>query len=241
MNNIMVFTSICEEDNIWIDQYLAEIERLDVRFAIHLDRCSGETKERLVNHKLCAFHTTQDVKKIEFTEKHKQKILNLVVGSDATWALAWDVDETFETDAAAKFSHIAESDVDVINIGILHLWGDRRHYRSDSNLDEGSRERMLNVGKGSNWIFRYDTVNGPRAMDEYKKRTLETHVDRGRHLECLHWGFMDQELREYHKERWDRIYGRAMGRNPYGFWDHILNPNLKVEITEHNYLDHLDS
>lgn len=41
---ICAFTSICQEDERWVDQYLAEVDRLKMDFCVHFDRCSSSLK-----------------------------------------------------------------------------------------------------------------------------------------------------------------------------------------------------
>jgi len=42
-------------------------------------------------------------------------------------------------------------------------------------------------------------------------------------LDCdataIHWGFYTKEIRERHRDLWDKNYTNAIGRNPYGIWE----------------------
>lgn len=39
-----------------------------------------------------------------------------------------------------------------------------------------------------------------------------------------------------HKARWDRIYTKAVGANPYKFWDYVLDPEITQVVVENPYL-----
>lgn len=114
------------------------------------------------------------------------------------------------------------------------------------------------------WIFDHPITNGPKLFEQLRvcsplvKRPSKIKRSRGRvilpsddpvvvwnqiletrlcvrhDLVCLHWGLFDRATRELHKERWDRIYSKAVGSNPYGLWKEALDEtNLKV--VPHNY------
>lgn len=219
---IGVYSSICEEDAVWIDQYLAEIERLDLEFAINLDRCSQETKVRLIAHPRCIGFTIQDDPAIEFTERHKQGVMDILQKDGFDWALAWDVDETWERDFDEKVKVLETIDADYIDLPWKNLWGDVGTIRTDGTFAGGHRVKFYRLTKPWNWHFEHPITNGA------KHRSLDEPVEGKIDLVCLHHGMMTQELREFHKARWDRIYTAAVGNNPYGFWNYALDPGVTI-------------
>lgn len=227
-----MFTAICQEDAHWIPQYVAEAERLDMPYAIHLDRCSPRDDsriERLCGHRLCVGATSQPDKAIEFTEQHKQGVLDLVVGLGFDWAVPMDCDETWEKDAPRKFPLLMCENGDYIDVKWVNLWDDPQHIRVDGFLGAGHRVKFINLRVGE-WRFCHPVVNGPKLIDR-KTHGVERHD-----VVCLHWGVMTHAMRVQHKERWDRIYTKAVGANPYGFWNSILDPNVSPEVVRNPYL-----
>lgn len=230
MPSIAAYTSICEEDAYWLEQYLAEAERLALPFAMNLDRCSLQTKRRVQNHILCIGTVEQNNPKIEFDETHKQRVFDLVVTGGFSWAMAWDVDETYERDAKRKLEEIVDLDADYIDIRWLNLWEDRYHIRVDPPFNAGHRIKFYKLGTYP-WKFTGKVTNGAKHMRGREPRLAKYN------LVCLHWGLMTKELRILHKDRWDRIYGKAVGKNPYGFWNMALDEeNYPAVVAPNEYL-----
>ena len=221
IKDIGVFTTICQADAHWADQYLAEISRIELSFVIYLDRCSTELADRFFSHPLCLGGICQDNPKREYNEKAKQEVFDIVSRRGFKWAMSWDADETFEEDAPAKLREAARKEVGSLSVRWVCLWGDSEHYRTDGQFGPGRqcylRERLHNLRMGIPWTFRDPRVYEPSALDhEVTNEVLD--------LKCLHWGYMTRELREEHKRRWDHNYGPALGgKNPYGLWDMMLD------------------
>lgn len=238
MKTICAYSSICEEDSIWIDQYLAEAERLNLPFAMNFDRCSQQTKDRLANHPNCIATVSQDRPEVEFTEDAKQAIFNRVVAAGFDIGMAWDVDETYEKDAPAKLEKIREMDFDVLKVRWWNLWNDPSQIRCDGPFSDGNRDKFFFLTGEYHWKFMTAIVNGPIAhthRGSVHKNNLRWVKDYD--FACLHWGMMTPEMRLQHKERWDRIYTRAVGKNPYGFWDYALDEvTYPPQIRENIYL-----
>lgn len=224
---IGAYSSICEEDKVWIPQYLKEIDRLGVDFVMHFDRCSEETKALVRAHPRCVDSTEQNDPSIEFAETHKQKAHDLLIHRGYDWAVAWDMDETWEKDAPEKFKQILEiTEYDYLITHFFHLWEDSKHIRVDEEFGRCSRHKFNNL-KSFDWRWTSPVVNGPTAIPKGGNKWCRMGWF---NIHCIHWGLMTHELRQFHKDRWDRIYSRAVGSNPYGFWDLALNkPGFVVE------------
>lgn len=227
MTAIGAYTSVCEEDACWIGQYLAEAERLQLPFAVHLDRCSRETKKRFRKHPLCFAATEQDNPKLEFDETQKQAVFDKVEAAGFQWAMAWDIDETYEREAGRKLAEIAALDADHVDIRWLNLWGDAQHIRVDPPLNTGHRVKFYRFGN-LQWRFTHKITNGPKPVEREPVLAKYDFV-------CLHWGLITRELRLLHKARWDRIYGAAVGKNPYSFWSHCLDDNYPAVVAANEY------
>lgn len=220
MKTICAFTSVCQEDDCWVGQYLDEMARLRLPFAMHFDRCLADLRVRVLAHPLCVGTTRRDDPD-EFNETHKQAVFNLVQYKKFDWAFAVDIDETFDRDAAVKLQAMAECDADYAKTMWVNLWGDKDHIRVDGPFDYSMRVKGYNLKH--QWKFDHPITNGCKAVDENGDVLPSTACEDFPELVCLHHGMMTRELREQHKARWDRIYTSAVGGNPYKFWDYALN------------------
>lgn len=229
MAEICFFTSVCEADYGHVSRYLREVERLDMPFVVHFDRCHIP---EMADHHLCDGFTYQYDPAIEFEERHKQAPLNKVVSLAYDWACMMDIDETWEFDILEKFKRLDQLGADYVDTRWLNLWGDWRHVRVDSNYALGHRVKLFNLKSGLKWEFDHPITNGPKTIGA-REPVLATCLD----MVCLHWGMMTQEDRLHHKARWDRIYSTALrgDQNPYGFWKNACDETIKPILVKHGY------
>lgn len=215
---VCAFTAVCEEDAGWLRQYLVEVERLGVPFVMLFDRCSLDTQRIVQRHPLVVDAVFRDHFAGEFDETCKQPALDAVKRLGYRWAMAWDVDETFASDATERIREACALDADCVDVRWVNLWGDPGHVRVDGPFQSGHRTKLLNVAANDfRWLS--PCVNGPTSVTKrYRAVTKRFHE-----LTCVHWGNMTREMRLAKKERWDRIYTKAGGRQPYGFWDYMCD------------------
>ncbi len=238
---VIAFSSICEEDAIWIDQYLAEVERLGIKFAINFDRCSRELKNRMVFHPNFAYCFNHDDHSKEYTEQDKQKVFDYVqYRGGKKWALHWDMDEIWAKDTPDKLMALASRSEDYLRTSWINLWGDKEHIRNDGPgglCSSARRVKLYNVSNGRRWKFDHPITYGCKLMDAEGNCPHGNGVLGETDIDCLHTGLMTRELREQHSARWDRIYGKAVGENPYGFWKQLLDEgNNPPTIYPNTYL-----
>ena len=238
--DLVAFTPICEPDARWIDQYLAEVERLDVGFGVHFDRCSPETKRRMGSHSNCVAWTYQDDPTLEYTEQHKQVIFDLVCEvAGVVWALHWDADEIWEDEFIAKFLAVKHRLESHLTVSWANMWETPDRIRSDDGgpgklMAPAPRVKLYRIDDERQWVFDHPVIYGCKEIvDGTKVRKSEGKIRQGAtDIVCLHAGLMTHELRLQHAERWDRIYGAAVGENPYKLWhalmDHDLHPPATV-------------
>ena len=208
--NICMLTSVSGEDSAWVPQYLNEVERLGIDFVIHLDRCDKRMSDLFTTHKSCAGHTKGDGR--EFNETHKNKPMALVVRLGYDLAFATDIDETYDKDAPSKLKSLPRSGL--TSTYWINLWGDIKHIRVDGPFALKPRDKLYDL-KNHSWKYRSPVINGPYPHPD----TTSVRSD----IVCLHHGFMTRELRLMHKARWDRIYTKARGKNPYGIWNYATD------------------
>jgi hypothetical protein len=230
MSKVCAFVSVCAEDACWVPQFVSEMERLSMPFVVLFDRChTHDLYWTFVRSELCVSWTSRLPKDGEFTEQCKQVILDRVAGDKFDWAMAMDVDETFERDAPAKIAEIVKLDADLVDVRWLNLWGDKDHVRVDLNFAVGHRVKFYNLRSGK-WVFDHPITNGAKLQGREAKVAKAD-------LVCLHHGFMTQELRVMHKERWDRIYSTALrgDKNPYGAWAQACDESIEPVLIRHGY------
>ncbi len=242
LTNVCAFTPICQEDaETWLDQYLAEAERIGLPFVMYLDRCESWVAEMIVDHPMCRGFVWQQLEEVPYTERSKQSALDMA-HRQAPWALHWDADETWERDAREKLLTLPTGDgllEAVLDVRWVCLWGDDEHARVDGKFAPGqdgyNRTKLYRRVTDGRWEFLSDLVYGPTMILLLKRAAM---IPRVIDLACLHHGYKTRELRLHHKERWDRIYGalRDDGKNPYQTWeficDEVTNPPT---VEKHGY------
>lgn len=239
------YTPICEEDAGYIDQYLSEVERLDVPFALYLDRCSPKTKRKITGHRLCLGSVANNDPGKEFSEKDRQGPFDLIAAAGLRWAVSWDMDETYEKAAPEKLAgYLAGSDAACLAVNVVTLWGDAEHIRTDIG---GPQPKIYDVSKFT-WKFLSGVTNGPRAVTPTPIHPRGWQYEDCLPLEqvpvvsipvvCLHWGLITRELRLFHKARWDRIYSNpgTGGGNPYQSWNMALDEAGYPPVVERHHL-----
>ena len=222
---VAAMVQICEEDARWASQFMEEVTRLDIPFAMHFDRCSDGLKDRIRRHPLCVGSVTQDDPSLEFTERHKQAVFDLLSTQQRwQWLLQWDIDEIWERDAPEKIAKLAKrKEEDNLLVQWVNCWGDRAHIRVDTVFAAAPRLKFYNVGGNRRWWFDHAITYGCKLNDDKTgMRSKESVKSAHSGIVCLHTGLMTRELREHHKTRWDRIYSAAVGANPYHFWEYCL-------------------
>ena len=218
---ICAFTPICEDDVHWIPQYLSEVERLNVPFVVHFDRCSFDTQRRMRGSRLCLHATYQDDRSKEYDETMKQGAMDVAL-SRAEWAMHWDVDETWSRLPTEMPNALA------LDVRWVNLWGDDQHIRVDGMFSEESRKRTKfyrRPPRHGRWVFRSSVVYGPTLLRNGV--SVDVTPEYLSDVHCIHHGYKTPELRRQHKARWDRVYGsHSDGRNPYGTWEFICDDSI---------------
>ncbi len=234
---ICAITSICEEDARWLPQYLAEMKRLNLPFVTHFDRCSDATKRTVRAAPGHLGSTERNDPNVEFDETHKTGMMDRARELNATWAMAMDVDETWDAhlDLATIRKTIAATDADYVRATWVNVWETPDQLRVDPPFI-CQRDKFYRISSGP-WVYTHKIINGPKRTNYLRdEERFAIRVARPE-LVCLHWGLMTRELREQHKERWDRIYNTATNGdgNPYGIWrcsldeerwPPVLSPNI---------------
>jgi hypothetical protein len=219
---VCAYTAVCEEDLHWLDGYLKEAERLSMPFVILFDRCPRGTVAPVAKHPLCVGGCARFDS--EFDEQAKQPLLDMITRIGFEWAMAWDVDETYSSNAPDLLPTILSFKTDCVDVRWLNLWGDTGHVRVDGPFQSGHRTKFYRVRESPNgtvanhFRFMSPVVNGPTSYKGSSALKTVFHE-----FVCLHHGNLTKEMRAAKKERWDRIYTAAAGKQPYGFWEYMCD------------------
>lgn len=226
IDHVVAFTSVCGEDAHWVAQYLAEMERIGLRFAIHFDRFPQGNKLKIQEHPLCVGATHQNDLQKEFHQRHKQGVFDLAC-KHAPWVMAHDIDETFEEDAVQNLVQLKELQRHIFaaSVKVDTLWNDTEHVRVDGPFCNARRIRCFRSG-AADWRFEKYCKPQPYRGGRRKGGYAYLPID----LTVLHWGLMTREGRELHKRRWDRVYNHILGNNPYEIWNYACDERIKPEI-----------
>lgn len=226
-NDLGILFAVCDGDEKHFDRFLAELTRLGFPFAVHFDHCSAETKRRFKEHPLFIDGHEDDDPNSFFGEDSRQSAMDILMKAGFEWALSFDVDETLEKNAHEKIARVLEMKEDVIECPLLDLWGDERHYRVDGPFQSSHREKFFRLTIGR-WNYTHPTSHAPKATPRNREHVVTVgHAD----LHVIHWGIMDMDDVRFHTERWNRVYIKKVGKNPYGFYEYMNDPEkYKPEI-----------
>src|SRR3990167_8330804 len=197
---------ICEEDAHYLDQLLPELERIKADVAWLANNCSGETKGRI-------YDFGRTVAMTEFDGSFHNCLRNYpfeALEKRCDWILQHDADETFEPKFLEKLKYALDGQM-MLSVKMCHVWEeDGKRYLTTDMGDE--KDRLYNTKY--KWRYLQKVVAGPTNFD------AELEPEKS-DLWIIHWGYSTSEKRSFHKQRWDRLHGKSVGRNPYGHWNRI--------------------
>lgn len=217
-----------EDAHKWFGQLLPELKRFDLPIAWILDKCSDETK-KIVKE----FPLTVGVKEIEegtFREKWRQYAIEPLKAAGCKWVILWDADDTFTEEAPKiikKTLETATGSVGYVRRLNIVTENGKDFIRVDGPFDQNNNgtqvNRMIIYNMGYTLRWMDDVTHGPYCFAE-DNQVIDDRFQVEAH--SIHWGLRDKELRLEHKRRWDENYTNAIGRNPYGLWNHVLDETI---------------
>jgi hypothetical protein len=218
-----------EEDAVkWFGQLLPELKRFDLPVAWILDKCSEDTKKVVKE-----FPLTVGVKEMEgdtFREKWRGYAIPHLKAAKCKWVVLWDADDTFTPEAPKIIKETLETakgSVGYVRRLNIVTENGKDFVRVDGPFDPSvngtqvNRMIIFNMGYDLRWMD--DVTHGPYCFDE-SNQVIDERFQIEAH--SIHWGLRDLQLRQEHKERWDKNYTAAIGRNPYGLWNHVLDETI---------------
>ncbi len=233
MKKLGLLLATCDADEQHFGRMLAELTRLGCPFAVHFDRCCKATKKRFLTHKMCAASSSNDDQSVTFHEGHRQFALEALLKAlpNLDWFGQLDTDETYECDAKKHIQCILDGPFDVVQCIVMDLWGDKNHYRTDGSFGQSRREKFFNLGIGE-WAYTHSVIHAPKLVKPRDNSQQQVKVLRHQRPYVLHWGIMNMDDVKVHTDRWDEIYTKAVGSNPYGFYPYINDPTTEIVLAE---------
>lgn len=223
----LIFT-VCDEDERHFDRFQDELERLNYPFAANFDHCEMNTVNRFGKHPLCVgYHHNTDPRS-HFGEHHRQFALDILKGKPFSWMIQMDVDETLEKAAPRKITEFTNLGLDIVGARVLDLWEDQFHYRVDGPFEHSGREKLFNLKADPNIHYYHATIHAPKVSPKGRPVKVVKRLD----FRVLHWGMMTQDDVEFHCKRWDSIYEKHVGGNPYGTYIYLRDPANKPVLLE---------
>lgn len=211
-------------------RFRRELTRLGLPFAVYFDHVSRPTYDLFKSHPLFLGSYDDEDPGSHFTEASRQHALDILVRAGFDRSLQMDVDETLERDAPRRLrEEVPAVDADVIVFPCWDLWGSHRTMRVDGPQSHGSREKVHRL-RGNHLKYPSATSHAPNVTP-HGKTCRDARVFR-MDLKILHWGIMDLADAQFHRERWDRVYTRAVGRNPYGSYEYYFDPATEVRLAD---------
>lgn len=206
---------ICEEDSVYVDGLLSELERMRVDVAWLANNCKLETVD-----KLRAFPRTVSV--TNFSGSFHNCLRNYpfeALENGYDWIIQWDADEIWEPKAPRKLRNILKNQ-QMIQVRMAHVW--EQNGEKFITLDMGDeKDRIYNTQY--KWRYLQRVVAGPTNFDEDLRPSKAD-------IWIIHDGYSTPEKRQFHKERWNRLHGQSVGRNPYGHWNRITDHDFRPTL-----------
>ncbi len=235
-------------DKHHFSRVLAEYTRLGYPFAVNFDHCCKETKRLFKTHPNFVGCYENDDPKHVFDETHKQHALDVLVKLGFDWGGYFDTDDILDRRAPQLIPEMLEWDCDLIWCPAIDLWGDAHHYRVDGPLGPSHepdqtehfgkqrRDCFWNLKTG-NWKYKHADVHAPYF--EAKDGSGRAARRRRSKLHIIHHGRMDPKDAMRHEKMWDKIYTRALGRNPYrgGFYTYMAETEPVLEYFDYDTFD----
>lgn len=206
-------TPMCMEDERWLPQYLAEVERLQMPFAVHFDKCPMAFRRQVGEHPLCVGWTLNHSG--HYCERFRAGPLKQLEANGFNAAVFMDFDETFEPAFGHKLRKLC---LDTSWQRARVYWYNIHEKPDTIRIDNPSnphRLKIFRLNAGVTWDFRGIVV------DPYS--TPKDVLTASTNLVSFNWGLMNDELRQQHHDRWDRLYAQEAGKNPYSFWQYLID------------------
>lgn len=228
---IGVFVAVCDADFEWVRQF---VQSSPWPIALYGDNLSRENWQKILALKPLIVEAV-DGKGI-FSEKSKQQAFNILVDRGYDWAVQMDIDETWEQGAAdiveASLAENPDGHIGQCNmVHVIQREGElfiRQDPYYSTGGREGSRDRIYNMRYKWRWVD--PLTNGAYPLNENGSVQENVATIFATGATTVHWGYMTHNLRVAHRRKWDDVYIKAAGRNPYKSYDTLVEVGNDVPV-----------
>lgn len=235
-SRVGAYVMICEKDACFLDSFFNNARMMGVDVAWQLDHCSPETKKKIKDFERTVYVKEED--SLPYLECFRRNPFNALKEQGYDWAFHWDMDERWDISAKDKFyKDIEEAEKNncmSIRFPMYHAWDGRLRidtiFKPDTFGTQTMRERMYRCSVGD-WKWCDNITVPPYFFLNNEMAKYETQIGTA---PIIHYGNEKKEDREYHKKCWDENYKRAVGRQPYGFWDYINDDKIEVVLADYS-------
>lgn len=222
---VVAITAIHDDDAMWIDQLLAEYDRLDWEVAWHFNNLSKESCDRLASYSRTIGFSQAAKNSPPFVDYHHTYPLEIAQTSGAPWVCVHNADETFEPNAPAMLTKLLK----YRNLYIVpwyNIWEVRPDGTLMIRIDGpfiGHKSKFYPIGP---WECEF---RGPMASMYVKGPDRQGPPAVWTGLRLMHWGFSTPELRERHFAQWNGT--TRTGKITYSnYWEGIVNSESLAKV-----------
>lgn len=224
---IGIFTALCEQDKNWLPQFMKQCEILGYPVSWYADHLSLETLIQLEQWPL-TFAIFEGKAEL-FSEKSKGKAMDALVGH-FDWAIQMDIDETWEAGAELSLPKELSNHPDgqTAEVPMVTVFKDKDvlYQRLDPYFKDGVESKRCRIyNLKYQWGFADPITCGAYRYRDGSK--LPDYISFPLSISTVHWGYWTHELMEKKKKKWDEVYTKVVGRNPY---EHVYQSQINGNV-----------
>lgn len=203
--------------DLYLDQLMAEITRLDWDATWHLNGLAPEVVVRIANWPRTVGYSLARSND-PFVDIDRNYALKMAMESGAPWISPHDADETLEPNAPEILKELLKTPAHIVTkwYNIWKVDSEGLHIRMDGQFF-GYKARFYHTG-GYKYCYRMNSA----SVYPDKGYDWPPRVDSG--LRILHWGFSTPESRLWHFNRWD-------GKINSSYWKGLVDPVMALQCS----------
>jgi hypothetical protein len=216
---VVAITPIHKRDaDLFLDQLMTDFDRLNFDVVWHINgiEVNGDQFQRIADWGRTVGYTYQDDINCPFIDQDRNRAVQMALGLGSPWISPHDADETLEPNAPALLQEILKTDWHWV-VQWYNVW-DVKDGVPIIRVDNGyiGYKARFYPTKDHQWYYQVGTASLRERNGHWGHRG-----DSG--LRILHWGFQNEESRQWHFKRWD-------GTNGSHYWLGLVNELDKVQL-----------
>lgn len=222
---VVAVTTIHDPDAVWIDQLLAEYDRLGWDVAWHFNNLSTVHRDRLARFPGTLGYSLAEPSPHPYTDYDYSWPLLLAQDAGAEWVCVHNPDETLEPRAPEMLAGMLVRPAiyicrwynvwEVLPDGRLRIRADKPFIGHKSRFYPVKKEWQVEMRRGVSSPYY---VGERQTLGNNGKFPPAVWAD----LRIIHWGFSTPELRQRHWQQWKGTPLTGKVCSPY--WDSLIDP-----------------